>query len=186
MVGQVADLPKIMPNDIDLLRYPVGRYDYQGTPTEADRGAWIAEIASAPGRLRAAVEGLTDQQLDTPYRPGGWTVRQVVHHLPDSHMNMYVRVRLALTEDEPQIKPYREECWAELPDARTGPVDVSLRLLEALHERLVALFQTLGPADWQRAFLHPERGRMTLDSTLPMYAWHCRHHIAHIKNLRWQ
>jgi hypothetical protein len=137
-----------------------------------------------PARLREVVTGLSDDQLDTPYRPGGWTVRQLVHHLADSHINSYVRFRLALTEDEPTIKPYNEGLWAELEDARGLPVDVSLKLLEVLHTRLVALLRSLTPCDWERQFRHPESGIVSLDRNVALYAWHGNHHVAHIARLR--
>ncbi len=163
---------------MDDLRYPIGKFDGEGELRQ-----WIDEIAAAPAQLRAAVQGLSPQQLDTPYRPGGWTVRQVVHHVPDSHLNCYVRFRLALTEDEPTIKPYDEGRWASLVDARTAPVEVSLALLESLHERWVMLLRSLTPSDWKRTFRHPELGVVTLERTAGLYAWHGRHHVAHIKNL---
>jgi uncharacterized damage-inducible protein DinB len=167
------------------LRYPIGPFAYDGAMTDARRSECIARIAATPGRLRAAVAGLNDAQLDTPYRPGGWTVRQVVHHVPDSHLNAYTRVRLALTEDTPTIKPYEEARWAELSDARTLPVDVSLRLLEALHTRWVPLLQRLGASDVARPFRHPEHGRlMTIDELIALYAWHGDHHTAHVTSLR--
>src|SRR4051812_48183899 len=163
---------------MDDPRYPIGKFEGKG-----DLRQWIDEIAAAPFQLRAAVQGLTPPQLDTPYRPGGWTVRQVVHHLPDSHLNSYVRFRLALTEDEPTIKPYDEARWAGLHDASTAPVEVSLALLESLHERWVLLLRSLTPADWQRTFRHPELGVVTLERTAGLYAWHGRHHVAHINKL---
>jgi hypothetical protein len=161
------------------LQFPIGKYQAGG-----DVGRYIDEIAAAPAQLRVAVAGLSPEQLDTPYRPGGWTVRQVVHHVPDSHMNSYMRFRLALTEPEPTIKPYDQEQWAGLIDARTGPVDVSLSLLESLHERWVLLLRSLGPADWKRTFRHPELGLITLEWNAGLYAWHGRHHVAHITSLR--
>ena len=161
------------------LRYPIGKYEGKGELRQ-----WIDEIAAAPSQLRAAVKGLSAEQLDTPYRPGGWTVRQLVHHVPDSHLNSYVRFRLALTEHEPTIKPYDQEQWAGLIDARTAPVEVSLALLESLHERWVLLLRSLSPADWKRTFRHPEIGLVTLEWTAGSYAWHGRHHVAHI-NKRW-
>ena len=167
------------------LRYPVGEFRLEGEATDERRRGWIEEIAAAPGQFRAAVTGLTDDQLDTPYRPGGWTVRQVAHHLPDSHMNAYTRFRLALTEDRPTIKPYQEARWAELSDARSAPVEVSLGLLERLHERWVLLLRSLGASDFARAFRHPEHGReMRLGEVLALYAWHGRHHTAHVTELR--
>jgi hypothetical protein len=167
------------------LRYPIGKFSYDGAMTDTRRADCVARIAAAPGRLRAAVAGLDDAQLDTPYRPGGWTVRQVVHHVPDSHINAYTRIRLALTEDTPTIKPYEEARWAELPDARTLPVEVSLALLDALHGRWVTLLRRLGGADGARQFRHPEHGRLiTIDELIAMYAWHGEHHVAHVTGLR--
>jgi hypothetical protein len=169
----------------DDLRYPIGKFSYDGTMTDARRTECVARIAAAPAGFRAAVAGLDDRQLDTPYRPGGWTVRQVVHHVPDSHLNAYTRIRLALTEDIPTIKPYEEARWAELPDARSLPVEISLGLLESLHARWVPLLQRLGPAEGARQFRHPEHGRlMTIDELLAMYAWHGEHHTAHVTRLR--
>lgn len=165
------------------LRYPVGPFSLEGTPTYEDIRRAIDEIAEAPGKLRAAVEGLSAEQLDTPYRPGGWTVRQVVHHVPDSHLNSYCRFKLALTEDQPTIKAYHEDRWAELEDSRT-PVDVSLALLESLHQRWVSLMKSLAPNDFNRTFRHPEIGVVSLAKNACLYAWHGRHHTAHITSLR--
>jgi hypothetical protein len=151
---------------------------------EADRETFIRQIEETPARLREAVGGLTLEGLETPYREGGWTIRQVVHHVPDSHLNSYVRFRLALTEDEPTIKPYMEDRWAELPDARTGPIDLSLVLLDSLHRRWVALLRSLTPEQWKRRFRHPELGVVPLERNLALYAWHGRHHVAHITSLR--
>jgi uncharacterized damage-inducible protein DinB len=166
------------------LSYPIGKYEPPASVDAARRGEWLRQIAQTPARFREAVRGLDDAQLDTPYRPGGWTVRQVVHHMADSHMNAYIRFRLALTEVEPTIKPYDQDAWAALKDARTGPVETSLAILEGLHQRLVALVESLAEADFARTFLHPERGVMRLDTTLAMYAWHGRHHAAHVLGLR--
>ena len=167
------------------LRFPVGDFTFpQHATTEEERVQWIREIAETPANLRVAVAGLNVEQLATPYRPGGWTVRQVVHHLPDSHLHSYIRFKFALTEDKPVIKPYDEARWAELPDAVDTPVDVSLQLLEALHTRWVRCLQTLGDADWRRTFQHPERGLVRLEQNLALYAWHGRHHVAHITALR--
>ena len=166
------------------LRYPIGRF---APPTIADaalRERWIGEIAAAPAGLRAAVRGLSDRQLDTPYRPGGWTVRQVVHHVPDSHVNAYTRIKLALTEDTPIIKPYEEKRWAELPDARMAPIELSLALLEHLHARWVLLLRALDEVAFARPLHHPESGAMNVDYLVALYAWHGRHHIAHITSLR--
>lgn len=166
------------------LRYPVGTFTPAGPPDAAQRAAWIAEIAEMPGRLRDAIAGLTPEQLDTPYRPEGWTVRQVVHHLADSHMNSYIRYKLALTEERPTIKPYDEARWAELADGRFGAVELSLGLLDALHTRWVLSFYALKPEDFDRVFVHPEIGVVSLGENLGRYAWHGRHHIAHITGLR--
>ncbi|HMJ61359.1 MAG TPA: bacillithiol transferase BstA [Bryobacteraceae bacterium] len=166
------------------LRYPVGRYQAPPAITPDQRALWIRQIESLPSSLRKAVSGLNDTQLDTPYRPGGWTVRQVVHHLPDSHLNSYTRFRLALTEDSPVIKPYDEAAWAELPDAKTAPIAPSLALLDGLHARWTALLQSLDDAAYARTFKHPELGQIRLDWTLGLYDWHCRHHLGHITSLR--
>ena len=171
--------------DMEDPRYPIGPFRFDGKADAGRRSRWIDEIAAAPAQLRSAIEGLTPPQLDTPYRDQGWTVRQVVHHVPDSHLNAYTRIKLALTEDEPTIKPYEEARWAELPDARTGPIEISLALLDALHRRWVLLLRELTPADFGRQFRHPEHGRtMSLDEVLALYAWHGRHHVAHITSLR--
>ena len=167
------------------LRYPVGKFDFDAPITEADYPMLIAAIAETPGALRRAVAGLSPDQLATRYRPGGWTVKQVVHHLPDSHLNAYTRFKLALTEDEPTIKPYDEAAWAELADSRKVPIEVSLDLLDALHLRWVALLRSMDPADFNRTFRHPEHGRvLTLKQLLGLYAWHGRHHVAHINSLK--
>src|ERR671913_1539837 len=164
-------------NDAVDLRYPVGPFRYDGDASAGRREEWIGEIASAPARLRSAVARLTTAQLDAPYRPGGWTVRQVVHHLPDSHLNAYTRIKLALTEDEPVIKPYDEARWAELPDVHATPVETSVTLLECLHRRWVLLLRELGPAELGRRFRHPEHNRnIALREMLALYAWHGRHH----------
>lgn len=165
------------------LRYPVGRYDLGREVGASERGRLVGEIEAAPQQLREAVRGLSDEQLDTPYRPEGWTVRQVVHHVADSHLNSYVRFRLALTEDEPTIRPYEEARWAELRDARSAPVELSLTLLDALHERWTLLLRSLSEAEFARAFRHPELGLVPLDRAVGLYAWHGRHHIAHITAL---
>ena len=164
--------------------FPVGRFVAPEAITPDDRERLLVEIEEAPVRLGAAVSGLTEAQIDTPYRDGGWTVRQVVHHLPDSHLNSYTRFRLALTEDEPTIRPYQEGRWAELPDARTAPVEVSLALLEALHRRWALLLRSLTSEQWVLRFRHPDLGLVPLDRNLALYAWHGRHHVAHITSLR--
>jgi uncharacterized damage-inducible protein DinB len=166
------------------LRYPIGKYEPKTTLTPAERADAIDQIAATPKRLRDAVAGLSQRQFDTPYRPGGWTVRQVVHHIPDSHLNSYIRFKLALTEDEPTIKPYEEALWANLQDSRDTPVEISLTLLEALHHRWDVLLRSLPPEDFSRRLRHPASGTMTLDNMVSHYAWHGRHHVAHINSLR--
>lgn len=165
-------------------RYPIGKFQILTTVDDAQRRELIRQIAEAPSRLRDAVQGLSDKQLDTPYREGGWTVRQVVHHLPDSHMNAYMRIKLALTENEPTIKPYEEQLWAKLLDARTGPIEPSTQILESLHARWVMLLRSLSPSDFFRTFRHPEHGVRNIDWILQLYAWHGRHHVAHITSLK--
>jgi hypothetical protein len=169
--------------DLPDLKYPIGRFRRVTSLTGAERQEAIESIAAAPGRLRAAVQGLTEEQLDTPYRPGGWTVRQVVHHVPDSHMNAYLRFKWTLTEDNPTIKTYAQGLWAELADSR-GPVEGSLTMLEVLHDRWVRLMRSMTPEDFARPFTHPENGPMTLDGLLVLYEWHGRHHAAHVTGLR--
>jgi hypothetical protein len=166
------------------LRYPAGEFHFPKSVSADDLATFLDQIAETPARMRAAVAGLNDEQLDTPYRPGGWTVRQVVHHVPDSHMNSYVRYRLALTEDEPVIKPYDEKQWAELADARSLPAEPSLVLLESLHARWVPLLRSLSEKEWKRSFRHPELGPVSLENNAALYAWHGRHHVAHITSLR--
>ncbi len=163
------------------LSYPIGKYE---AAAFADRETNIQTIADLPAKLRAAVDGLNEAQIDTPYRPGGWTVRQTVHHVADSHMNSQIRFRLALTEDEPPtIKPYHEDRWAELGDCKL-PVDVSLKLIDTMHERWVAMLRSLSEEQYARTFLHPETGPWTIDAALGLYAWHSLHHTAHITRLR--
>jgi hypothetical protein len=166
------------------LRYPLGKFTYDGPHTAKKKQELLDHIEQAPSRLRAAVQGLSEQQLDTPYRPDGWTVRQVVHHVPDSHLNAYIRFKLALTEDEPTIKPYAEDQWARLADTAATPVEVSLTLLDSLHDRWVRLLRSLQSEDWKRTFRHPELGLVSLEKNLAIYAWHGRHHVAHITSLR--
>ena len=166
------------------LRYPIGPYQPKTSLTPEERAVAIAQIAEAPKQMRDAVGGLSGGQLDTPYRPGGWTVRQVAHHVPDSHMNAYVRMKLALTEDEPTVRPYEEGVWAELADSRLAPVEVSLSLLEFLHLRWDILLHALPPEAFSRTLRHPVNGVMTIDNLIHHYAWHGRHHIAQITALR--
>lgn len=166
------------------LRYPVGEWDRQPAADPAAVNAAIATIEALPARLREATAGLDEAQLDTRYRPGGWTVRQLVHHVADSHLNAYIRCKFALTEDRPAIKAYEEKLWAELPEAKNAPVEVSLKLLEALHERWVLALRALGEAELDRPYVHPEMGDMPLRAMLGMYAWHSRHHVAHVTELR--
>jgi uncharacterized damage-inducible protein DinB len=173
-----------MENTMTDLRYPIGKFHYDVPANDEQKRQFIDEIARTPASLRDAVSPLSDQQLDTRYRPGGWTVRQVVHHLPDSHMNSYVRFKLALTEDDPTIKPYAEDRWAELGDSQATPIETSLTLLETLHGRWVALLRSLTPEQWKRNFRHPDLGPMSLEKNLALYAWHGRHHVAHITGLR--
>jgi hypothetical protein len=165
-------------------RYPVGKFKKPDAYTDASRKAAIEEIAALPAHLRKAVAGLTDAQLDTPYRDGGWTIRQVAHHLADSHVNAYIRMRFTVTEDKPTVKPYDENVWANLPDAKSGPVEPSLSILDGIHARWSAMLRTRKPEEFSRAFVHPEYGERTLDWNLELYAWHCRHHVAHITEAR--
>jgi hypothetical protein len=165
-------------------RYPIGRFTVPETITQADLQHAIDDLAALPTELRKAVDGLDDRQLDTPYRPEGWTVRQVVHHIADSHMNAFARMRKALTEEDPGIFAYNEKAWAELPDSRLAAVDLSLALIDALHGRLTMMLRSVAAADWQRTFRHPERGSMRLDMNTLLYAWHGKHHVAHITALR--
>ena len=166
-------------------RYPIGKFAMPAQPTAETRQQAIEEIASTPAKMRAAVKGLNEKQLDTPYREGGWTVRQVVHHVPDSHMNALIRLKLALTEEKPTIKPYNETAWAELADARM-PIEPSQTLLDSVHARFDRLLRSLQPEHFGRLLVHPEHGERTVDWLLFLYAWHGRHHTAHITELRKQ
>ena len=166
------------------IRYPIGKFTFTSGNTPQQRAAAIDDIAQTPQKMRACVAGLSDAQLDTPYRDGGWTVRQVVHHVPDSHVNSYIRFRFALTEHEPTIKPYDENLWADLIDAKSAPVEPSLKLLEGLHHRWVMLLRSLSEAEVQRKFTHPDIGTITVDQYISSYAWHGKHHVAHITALR--
>ncbi len=168
----------------DDLRYPIGKFEFPESLSNSELESMIQQIAEAPGRLSEVVSGLQEQQLDTPYRPGGWTVRQVVHHLADSHLNSYVRFKLAVTEDEPTVKGYDETLWAELEDARTGDIGNSLQLLESLHRRWVSFLRSLGPNQLARTFHHSELGPVRVGQNVALYAWHGRHHVAHVAALR--
>src|SRR5580658_5767321 len=169
--------------ELDDLRYPIGPFRPPAVSLPGIRAAQIETLRLLPERLRAAVAGLSDDQLDTPYRDGGWTVRQLVHHLPDSHSHSYIRFKLALTEDWPTIKPYDEALWARLPDSKM-PIEPSLDFVSGLHARLVGVVESMSEADFEKGFHHPERGRMTLANNLALYDWHSRHHLAHITNMR--
>lgn len=165
-------------------RYPIGKFNRNITVTKEMQNDFINTIEVLPSQLRKEVENLTQQQLDTPYRNDGWTIRQVIHHLPDSHINSYVRFKLALTEDNPTIKTYEEHLWAELPDTFNTPISVSLNLLESLHIRWAILLRSLADEDFNKTLQHPEWGNITLNTMLALYDWHCRHHLAHITELK--
>ncbi len=169
---------------MENLSYPIGQFEIDKDITTEKRVKWIEEIEKAPTQLNNAVDGLTTEQIDTPYRPGGWTVRQVVHHLPDSHLNAYLRFKLTVTEDEPTIRTYDQDQWAEILDAKTAPIEMSLNLLESLHKRWVFFLKSLTEDDFALKFIHPEIGKLNLSDLLSLYAWHGRHHIAHINSLR--
>jgi hypothetical protein len=165
-------------------RYPIGKFSYSEPLTAEQKEQYLTDIEQTPARLRAALRGLSDQQLDTPYRDGGWTLRQVAHHVSDSHMNSYIRFKLALTEDEPTIKGYAEELWAELPEAKKAPVEISLALLDSLHQRWMLVLRGLTDAEWKRTFRHSELGPISLEKNLALYSWHGKHHVAHVTGLR--
>ena len=174
-----------METTIDQLRYPVGKFSDPTSFSPMEIKQWIDTLEQFPANLKKAVSGLNDQQLDTPYRDGGWTIRQVVHHTADSHLNCYIRVKLALTEDNPTIKPYLEAKWAEIPEAKTAPVEVSLNILDAIHHRMNLMLRNLTVDDLDRTFYHPEnKTTRTLKTILALYAWHSRHHLAHITELK--
>jgi uncharacterized damage-inducible protein DinB len=166
------------------IRYPIGRFNFKDPFRAEDRPVWLAQLAEAPKKLRAAVAGLSDSQLDTPYRPEGWTVRQVVHHLADAQVNWYIRPKLAITEDQPITKTYAEQLWAELADARTSAVEPSLQMFEGVTARWCRFLESLAPEEWSRTFTNPEWGTLSVEDTLRAMAWHCRHHTAHITGLR--
>lgn len=169
---------------MEELQYPIGRFKADPETSAVKRAGWINDLERVPENLRQAVSGLSASQLDTPYRPGGWTVRQVVHHIADSNMNSYIRFRLGLTEDTPTIKPYEENGWAALLDSRTAPLDPSFQILDGLHSRWIMFLRAMTEADFARIIVHPESGRLTLDMMLQLYVWHSHHHIAHITRLR--
>jgi hypothetical protein len=182
--GRLNGPPQAEGETVNDLRYPIGQFKVTGPTTDDQVREAVSQIAEAPSLFKAAVEGLSAEQLDTPYRPGGWTVRQVVHHVPDSHLNSYCRFKLALTEEQPTIKAYYEDRWAELEDSRITPIEVSLAMLESLHRRWVTLLESLGPSDFARTFQHPDIGVVTLAQNACLYAWHGRHHAAQITSLR--
>ena len=171
--------------DTELLKYPIGKFEKPAIISESDIKNWIADIGSFPAQIRLEIQDLYDPQLDTPYRLKGWTIRQVIHHCADSHMNSFIRFKLALTEENPTIKPYWEDRWAELADGKTMPVEPSLRILESLHARWIVLLKSLSENDFAKTFVHPEHGKVfTLAENTGIYAWHCKHHLAHITELK--
>lgn len=170
---------------LETLRYPVGKFKFPEQVTAEEISAMLKIIEELPAKLRGAVSGMNGEQLNTPYRDGGWTVRQVVHHLFDSHSNAFTRMKLAMTEDNPTIKPYKEALWAELEDGKNTPVELGLVLLEALHKRWMIFLRSLAENDFQRTFVHPENKRtQTIAQAIALYSWHCRHHLAHITELK--
>ena len=174
-----------MESSLDQLRYPIGKFKVPENYTPTLINDYISTIENFPAALRKAVQGLKDAQLDTPYREGGWTIRQVVHHVADSHINSYMRIKLAVTEDNPTIKPYKEERWAELQEAKHAPVELTLPLIDALHKRWVVFLKTLSPDDLKKTFHHPDsKADISLNRTMALYAWHCNHHLAHITELK--
>ncbi len=178
-------MEKIATTDLETLRYPIGKFKPPVNIGTDDIKRWIDVLEHYPEEMRNAVTGLNDAQLDTPYRDGGWTIRQVVHHVPDSHLNAYVRFKLALTEDNPTIRPYLEDRWAELPDSKSAPVESSLALLESVHRRWVTVLKNMSPSDFKRTFYHPEsKVTRTLEVVLCLYDWHAKHHLAHITELK--
>lgn len=169
--------------DLEKLKYPIGKYDPPKTITEEHLGEWINELSILPGEIATLSSGLSEEQLEVHYRPDGWTVRQVIHHLADSHVNAYTRVRLTLTEEKPHVRPYDEVKWAELTDAQTGDINLSIAILKAIHERLVTLLKTVKFSDFERTYYHPAaKQEFTLGYLVGNYAWHGKHHLAHIKS----
>lgn len=174
-----------MIDELEQLKYPIGRYAKPEVYTEADIKEWLSVLEALPAWLDLCIENLDEHQLQTPYRPGGWTIQQVAHHIADSHINMYVRMKFALTEDNPVIKPYDENLWAVLPDVESQPINISVTLLHALHRRIVAVLRSLEPEQWQRTYFHPGLNRdVPLWEMAALYAWHSRHHMEHIRQLR--
>ena len=166
---------------LEQLKFPIGKFEKPTTITKDDLLNWISEISTFPSRLKNEVNHLTNQQLDTKYRPEGWTIRQVVHHCADSHMNSLMRLKVTLTEDQPTVKPYYEERWAELADSKNMPIEPSLKMIEGIHERWTVLLNNLSESDYSKIFIHPEHGKaFRIDENIGMYAWHCNHHLAHI------
>jgi hypothetical protein len=177
--------------DIEHLKYPIGKFNQPDTITASNIAQWIDDIAAFPARITKETIALTNAQLDTYYRPDGWTIRQVIHHCADSHINSFIQLKLALTEEQPTIKPYFEERWAELLDSKNMPIAPSLQIIEGLHERWTVVLKNLTESDFERIFIHPEQGRkVRIDEYIGLYAWHCNHHLAHItttkKNLSWR
>lgn len=168
----------------DDLSFPIGKFQRLASLSDAEFGRAVATLAEQPAMLRSAVAGMSAEQLDTPYRPGGWTVRQLVHHVADSHLNMYTRLKLALTEDNPTIKPYDQDAWSTLSDVQEIPVSTSLDLLDAIHQRALSVLRHVSNADRERVMFHPENGPTRVDQLAALYAWHGNHHIAHVQNLR--
>ncbi len=174
-----------MEQEMEQLQYPVGRYERPAAMTAQLKKEWMGTLSALPAWLDASIENLDEHHLGVPYRPGGWNIRQVVHHLADSHMNAYIRLKLALTEENPTVKPYDEKAWAELPDNDLVPINISITLLHALHRRLVVQLEQLNDADWERTYYHPDHKRnFPVWEMVALYAWHSRHHTAHIMQLR--
>ncbi len=174
-----------MTDTLEQLKYPIGRFVPQTEYTAEDLKEWINTLKAIPGWMDACIENMDEFQLKTPYRPGGWTVQQVVHHMADSHMNAFIRLKLALTEDNPVVKPYSEQRWAELIDSDIVPVNISVTMLHTIHIKMVAIMNNMQPEDWNKTFYHPEHQRsITLWQLAALYAWHSRHHAAHITTLR--
>jgi hypothetical protein len=173
-----------MDTDLEKLKYPIGNFNYKKDLTESDIKVYINKIEILPSKLKEVVKGLTEEQLCTQYRTGGWTIKQVIHHLPDSHLNAYIRMKLTITEDKPVVKTYEEAKWAELEDAKNAPVEISLNFLEGLHKRWIIFLRSLTPEQMKRRFIHPEHGEQSLDYLISLYSWHCEHHLAQITELK--